>query len=189
MFVFYVRRSRSLSWLLLCLEADAWLESVPAVSIAQQLELVQSVTHHECTLLLSCLKAAVAKLGSGINEFEFNGFVSSAARMHQKGLKEKSHSAAGLSLQKIWMSALMKAVLRCSQCIHQAIGSMKSTFPEEHPGAQMAGDTFACRAALKQACSLLCISFPHHLFMAKVSTCNSPSHTPKGTSAFGCTLP
>jgi len=32
MFVFYARRSQSLSWLLLCLEADAWLESVSCFS-------------------------------------------------------------------------------------------------------------------------------------------------------------
>lgn len=98
-----------------------WSQSValaPAVSTAQQLELVHSVTHHECTFLLSCLEAAVAKLGSGINEFEFNGFMSSSACVHQKGLKEMSHSPSGLSLQKIWISALTEAVLKCPQCIH-----------------------------------------------------------------------
>lgn len=54
-----------------------------------------SVTHHESPFLLSCLEAPVAKLGSGINEFEFNGFLRAAACVHQKGLEKKSHSASG----------------------------------------------------------------------------------------------
>lgn len=98
-----------------------WSQSValaPAASMAQELKLAQSVTHHESPLLLSCLEAAMAKLGSSINEFEFNGFLSPAACMHQKGLEKRSYNASGLSLQKIWTSALMEAGLKYPRCIH-----------------------------------------------------------------------
>lgn len=98
-----------------------WNQSValaPDANMAWELEPVQSITHHESPLLLSCLEAAMAKLRSRINEFEFNGFQSPAACMHQKGLKKKSHNASGLSLQKIWTSALMEAGLKYPRCIH-----------------------------------------------------------------------
>jgi len=98
-----------------------WSQSVtlaPAASTARELEPAQSVTHHESPLLLSCLEAAVAKLGSSINKFEFNGLLSPAAGMHQKGLEKRSHSASGLSVQKIQTSALMGAGLNYPRCIH-----------------------------------------------------------------------
>lgn len=98
-----------------------WSPSVavaPAASTAWELEPAQNVTHHESPLLLSCLEAAMAKLGSSINEFEFNGFLSPAACVHQKGLEKKSHNASVLSLQKIWTSAVMEAGLKYLRCIH-----------------------------------------------------------------------
>lgn len=98
-----------------------WSQSValaPAASMAQELEPAQSITHHESPLLLSCLEAAMAKLGGSINEFEFNGFLRPAACMHQKGLEKRSYNASGLSLQQIWTSALMEAGLKYPRCIH-----------------------------------------------------------------------
>lgn len=49
-------------------------------------------THHESSFFLSCLEAAVAEFGSGVNEFEVDDFVGPAARVHQEGLGKKSHS-------------------------------------------------------------------------------------------------
>lgn len=51
----------------------------------------------------------MAKLGCCIDEFEFNGFLSPAARMHPEGLEEKSRAASGISSQKTRTSALMEA--------------------------------------------------------------------------------
>lgn len=79
-----------------------WSQSgalAPAERMGRERE--RSVTHHESSLLLRRLEPAVAKLGSGVNEFEFNVFLSPAARVHQKGLEKRSHNAPGLSLQKI----------------------------------------------------------------------------------------
>lgn len=43
-------------------------------------------THHEGSLLLGCLEAAVAKLGGGVDEFQLHGLQSFSACVDQKGL-------------------------------------------------------------------------------------------------------
>lgn len=58
-------------------------------------------THHESSLLLSCLEAAVAEFGSGINEFELDGFVGPAARVHQEGLGKNSHNSRGIITEQL----------------------------------------------------------------------------------------
>lgn len=58
-------------------------------------------THHESSLLLSCLEAAVAKFGSGVNEFELDGFVGPAARVHQEGLGKNSHNSRGIVTEQL----------------------------------------------------------------------------------------
>lgn len=73
----------------------------PAERTGREREPAWSVTHHESSLLLRRLEPAVPKLGSGVNEFEFDVFLSPAARVHQKGLEKRSHNTSGLSLQKI----------------------------------------------------------------------------------------
>lgn len=40
------------------------------------------LAHHEGSLLLRCLEASIAKLGSGVNELEFDILQSSAAVVH-----------------------------------------------------------------------------------------------------------
>lgn len=45
-----------------------------------------SQAHHECPLLLGSLEAAMAELGCGVDEFELDGLLGLARRVHEHRL-------------------------------------------------------------------------------------------------------
>lgn len=55
---------------------------------ARTVQIAQDTTHHERSLLLRRLEAAMAELGSGIDELQLNGFQLPAFCVNQKGLEE-----------------------------------------------------------------------------------------------------
>lgn len=50
-----------------------------------------SHTHHKCPLLLGSLEAAMAKFGSGVNEFELDGLLGLARCVHDQRLGGGTH--------------------------------------------------------------------------------------------------
>lgn len=71
-----------------------------------------SHTHHECPLLLGSLEAAVTKLGSGVDEFELDGLLGLARRVHE---------------QRLWGVKTQKIVLTLYVSCNDGLGALLFT--------------------------------------------------------------